>query len=325
MSNDFMSVDGLDDDNSSKKAPLTESKTRGQVKGKASNTRPNTPPPAPKKKATKQAEIEQEAAGEVLEPSVGDGIYNILDMPCKGRLGYPATITHRDILWKDEKILSGATEDTYIRTINRVVKGILDNPDYYEDISIFSRDYILVWLYVNNFESIRELTSTCECGQEDTVKVDLTELPVTPLNEGYQEPFPITLRNGNEVNLRVFRVRDEIYAEQYISEHEDSEEDLLDLMLISSIDIGGDKELSLEEKVKWAEENLTSRDMAMIRRFHDYYHFGIDETIKHNCSACSKEVTGRLPFRPDEFIQPPISDDIDDLLFSGKGVEDPTE
>src|SRR5690606_33709188 len=72
------------------------------------------------------------------ETSIMTGM-NILDLPSEGRLGYPSSVNYRDIMTKDEEVLSSATADTYGRTLNGVVKSLLNDCEFYNKMSIYDR------------------------------------------------------------------------------------------------------------------------------------------------------------------------------------------
>lgn len=248
---------------------------------------------------------------------------NIVDLPSNGRMDYPAVIQYRDMLFKDEKTLASASDDTYVRTLNSVLKSILNDCEFYEDLSIHDRDYLLMWVFANNFSSKKELEIQCRsCKNIDNVTVDLTELKVVPLSDEYVEPFEITTEKGHEITIRGLKVKDELFAEKYIRnqlEDQKNPDDIIDVMVSLSID--PKKEMRLEDKLQWVEDNLTVRDMKLVRHFHEYFSFGPDDIITHECTKCAAEVRGRVPFRIEEYLQSSVSDDFGDILQRNARVQ----
>ena len=299
MANDFMEVDGIDD--TAKTTDVTE---------KNVNAKYETP--------------HQEKS------NINEYRYNILDLPSNGKLNYPATLEYRDMLFSEEKQLSTATEDTYVRTLNNVLRSVANDLKFYEELSVHDRDYFLMWVWANNYGVHRDLEIKCpSCGNNDKVKIDLRELEVVPLPDDFVEPFKFTTKFGDEIGVRALRVKDELRAEKYIREQIENGVDqrnidnIVNLMLTFSIDIG--KAASIDDKIKWVEKNLTTRDIQMVRQFHEYFEFGVDDIVKHECTKCAKEVTGRVPFFPTGDDEQAVQDDFRNLLQANKGTSTSAE
>lgn len=269
--------------------------------------------PAQKKNKTKPVE----------QASVGSPDHNILDLPSKGNLWYPSSVEYRDILVKDEEVLSLATPETYARTLNSVLKGILNNCEFYEQLTLFDRDYILVWLWANNYTSHKDVEVTCRsCGHKETHRVDLTQVPVTEIKDDIPSPLTMPLSKvDTKINLRLNTVADELQVEKYMQKHPKSNFETL--MLVSAIDVG--VPMLFDQKVEWIKNNVTGREMGLIKQFHHYFKYGVNDTIEHTCSECQGVTRGPLPFQAEDVLFPTVSSDFEDFLRSVQSSEADTE
>lgn len=309
MSNDFMEVDELDGENTKK---TTSKKTQQSKKQEDNQVNEKFDTPSQKKS------------------NVNEYRYNIIDLPSNGKLEYNSSIEYRDMLFSEEKQLSTATEDTYIRTLNNVLKSVANDLSYFEELSIHDRDYFLMWIWANNYGVFRTIQINCpSCGQRDNKTIDLRELDVIPLSDEYVEPFTFTTKMGHEVSLRALRVKDELRAEKYIRKKmedgvsSEKIDNIVNLMLTFSVDIG--KAVDIENKIKWVENNLTTKDMAIIRQFHEYFEFGVNDVVTHECSSCAREVTGKVPFFPTGNDEQAVQDDFRTILQANQRDETSAE
>lgn len=272
--------------------------------------KPNT------RKRTQKPKENPEAKEEVVhDVKLSSANHNILDLPSNGKLWYGKSVEYRDIMVGDEEILSLASAGTYARTLNSVIKGILNDCEFYEDMTIYDRDFALVWLWANNYNPIKEVNIKCRnqsCGVTETHKVDLTQVEVTDIKENIPVPFTLKLKNSKmaEVNIRLNTVQDEINVEAYINDNPKS--NFAMLMLVSSIDIGFD--MTLAKKLEWVRTNVTSTELGVIRNFHKYFKFGVNDIIEHTCSQCKEVTKGALPFQAEDILYPTVSTDFEELL-----------
>ena len=305
---DFMEVDGLDEDKTQTK----------------------------KKRTTKKVKEDQKANEQYQTPHVenantsSEKRYNIVDLPCNGKLNYPSTINYREMLFGDQKVLASASDDTYLRTLNNTLKSILNDCEFYEQLSIHTRDYLLFWIFANNYGTHRELQIECpSCGNVDKHTVDLTKLNVINLSDDFVEPFNFKTEKGKDIAIYAMRVKDELHADKFIrSQMEEKSKtsvgDMETAMVASSLDVG--KALDLKSKIQWVDNNLTVKDMQIIARYHEYFTFGVDDLITHECTECGKEIEGRVPLHDQgSFRGQNVSADFESLLESNKRTEASTE
>lgn len=256
----------------------------------------------PKPKMVEEVEVEEATA-----PLPA----NILDLPSKGQFGYDASIQYRDMLAKDEEILASATADNYARTLNGVLKSILMDCSFFESLCVHDRDYALIWLWANNYETKKTLEIQCgSCSHEDKHTVDLTKLDVVDPKEGFTGAFTLPLKNCGEVTVRLNTVGDEINAEKHMIKDKNHRYEYL--MLVQSIDVG--VPMMLDAKIKWVGENITAREMAIIKEFHKHYAYGVKTRLEHKCSSCSEVTIFDLPFSVEDILRPSVQFDFEEYV-----------
>ena len=257
------------------------------------------------------------------EPVVGNAM---VGLPSEGRLGYPSTVEYRDILVKDEEVLATATADNFARTMNGVLKGITNSPEFFDDMCVHDRDYLLVYLWANNYSSIKHVDVECQhCKVTETHSVDLTELEVDSLSERYKGMLKIPLSKGEEgafVRVRLNTVKDEHIVEEYLQrttkndpktgERQQPKHSYEHLMMVMSIDVG--MNIPLDRKVEWVGNNMTGKEMGYVRKFHEFYKFGVREKVEYVCGSCGGVTTGMLPFHVSDMLWPSVRTNDDEFL-----------
>lgn len=237
--------------------------------------------------------------------------YYELDLPSRGKLGYPATIEYRDILVRDEKILSTATGDSSL-ILNKILKSLIkDCDDWFDKVSLLDRDFMLMWIWANSYSTKKILNIQCKhCGHVEERTVDLTSVEVKDISEKYKSPFEYKLSNGDVLELRLSTVGDEAIAKKYIASHPNN--NFIFVMFALTMNVQG-QHLLLDQKIDYLENKIKGKEMGMIRAFHTYFKYGLDEEIPHTCSACGEVTPFGLPFRLDDLL-PTLSDDFEALL-----------
>lgn len=254
----------------------------------------------PKLKSSRTKKVESET--EVPKPA------NVLDLPSKGKFGYPSYVQYRDLLARDEEILASATAETYSRTLNGVLKSALMDCEFYEKLSIHDRDFILIWMWANNYTSKKTIEVKCPKGVEK-VEVDLTKLDITDPAENFTGAFTLPLKSGNTVTVRLNTVGDEIAAEAYMAKSEQYRYEYL--MMVQSIDVG--VPMLLETKLKWIGDNITAKEMAIIKQFHVKFAYGVKTRLSHKCS-CGEVAQFDLPFSVEDVLNPTVQFDFEEYV-----------
>lgn len=243
---------------------------------------------------------------------VGSGSHNILQLPSNGAFGYPATVEYRDILVADEEILASSSAETYSRTLNAVVKSVLNNCPFYEKMTVADRDFAILWLWANNYTSKKQVEVTCShCQHVDNHMIDLTKLPTIAIKDNFKSNFEIPVKKtGGVVRVNLYTVGNEIEAE--IVSQQNPKIRFAHALMVSSIDIGFP--MPLETKIQWVANNMTGKEFGFVRRFHEYFSYGVSSVIEHKCTNCGGLTKGSIPFQTTDILYPSVSDDFERLL-----------
>lgn len=244
---------------------------------------------------------------------------NIIELPSNGMLDYPDTVSYREILVRDEETLSSATPDTYTIVLNKVLKSILNDCPFYEQMSIHDRDFLLIWLWANNYDPVKELTIKCpECATKTTHKVDLREIEVHDISDEFIKEFEVKLSNGQRCWVRMSTVEDELFVEKYHKKNKDLSIDFL-LTICSIIT---EKVMPFEQKLQWVRDNMTSRELGVVKRYHSHFKFGINALKDYECPACDEVTQDIIPFQAEDILMPTVQTDFDRCLSANKGLQD---
>ena len=261
----------------------------------------------PKVKPKAKPKVEKE------ESLLHDSGHNIVEFLSKGKFGYPETFEYRDMLVKDEEILATAKTTTYSRTLNSVLKSVMNNPEWYEDMVISDRDYALMWVWAQNYGATKTLTVTCsnaECGKESRHDVNLTHLPTTDMNEKIKYPFEMELKCGQSVTIHPPTVADELFAEEWLVKNPSDRYDTV----MSARVIKLEREPMFISKLEWLRNNVTGAELGKIKRYQEHSWFGVNPEIKHVCPACKEVTYGDIPFSSSDILWPTVHADLEEFL-----------
>jgi len=238
-----------------------------------------------------------------------------VELPSKGKLGYPAVIQYRDILVRDEKIISTATTKDTMKVLNDVLKDIVrDSDSFFDQLTILDRDYLLMWIWANNYSMTKHLNITCQrCGTKEKQDVNLAEVDVEDLSDDYHHPFEYTLASGKPALLRLTAISDEKTCDAHMASNPKADRTMV--MLALTTDLG--TVMPLQQKLRYMEEEITGHDIGMIRAFHNHFKYGLDDEIPHECSVCQEVTPFGIPFSAEHFL-PTLSNDFETLLRSSK-------
>jgi hypothetical protein len=192
---------------------------------------------------------------------------------------------------EDEKFIGELTtlnfEKKFKQLLARIIKGI--DPG---KLTIGDRLYIIAWIAINCYTPMYPIELMCEtCLRKIKVDIDLGQLEKIELPEGYTEPHAVTLLDGSTINLRQLTINDNI---AYFDYAEKRQQDDLHYKLAMSI-------VSEDDLVKRAEmiKNMGTRDIALIRAFHDKYYHGPKMEAGYTCPKCGGAGVTPVPFRLD--------------------------
>lgn len=249
---------------------------------------------------------------------------NIIDLPSAGKNGYPSQITYREVMAADEEILKTATVKNYSRTVNNVLKSICNDVEWFDDMLIHDRDYVLSWIWANTYSSKKEFEITCShCGTKAPKTINMFELPVINIHEKFKPKFEITIKKAEEtINVRSITVRDECMAEKYLATFQDLKDGTPNpdkpsqefTMLCLALEFK--RPMDIASRIEWARANISSTEMANIKKYHQIFTFGIDTKLEHTCSECKGVTHTRVPFQAADILAPEVSTDIEELLLA---------
>jgi hypothetical protein len=153
--------------------------------------------------------------------------------------------------------------------------------------------YIMVWEYAKSYGGIISEKTVCgECLEDIDISVDLRELDVVYIPEGFTVPHLVHLPDsGVDVNLRLLTVGDEI---------SDGSSGSMGLVYKCARTIVDDKNMT--DRINFLGK-LKAIDLATIRGFHEKYYHGPNMSTKFVCPKCGKDGVVNVPFRLD-FIFP---------------------
>lgn len=225
-------------------------------------------------------------------------IYSAVELPSKGKLSYPSEIHYRDILVRDEKEIASATEKTFVKVLNSVLKNLLKEQDEFEKLTIYDRDFLLLWIWANSYSTVKTVEVTCpSCGHKNRYDIDLTKLEVKDLSEDYVHPYKMTLPSGKEVTLKLITVGDEELVRKFCAANTDVDETFA--LLCNSVSFG--VVTSLRDKIA-AMDNFSGKDMSAIRGFHNKFKYGVNDKVSKECNSCGEVSEFSVPFQVDFFL-----------------------
>lgn len=241
--------------------------------------------------------------------------HNIIDLPSNGRFGYPSQVEYRDIMVEDEEILSTATETTFARTFNSVIRGVINNCEFYEDLTLQDRDYIVLWVWANNYGLEKKIEYTChKCKTENLHTVDLTKIEDIPINPKTPVPYILSTKIGGDVEIKFLTVADELFIESFESANSGKyTHDLLRLARQIKLPV---EPISFEQKVEWVKNNITSRERKVISAFFEKFAYGYKTVVDYTCvnKECGEVTRGELPFQVQDILFPTVHTDFEEYL-----------
>jgi hypothetical protein len=206
----------------------------------------------------------------------------------------PQDILVRPYTGQDEMILAQINVVNLERNFLSVLKNVVQGIDP-RRLTVGDRLYLIIWEYINSYSSDISVEQVCShCLKSVSFPVNLMEdLNIQFLPDDY--PHSITRESGEDVNVRILTVQDEVDAEKMASQGKDP----FLYRLAKSIVCEDDAFYTMEKLKNWP-----ARDIAKLRKFHevDALH-GPDFATVLNCPDCGGEEEVIVPFRFD-FLHP---------------------
>lgn len=199
----------------------------------------------------------------------------------------------RTLKGRDEKLIAEISKDNYEKKFNQILGNCVEGIDI-NSITLGDRKYIMLWLAINSYGSKHTIDFICEhCLSNLQMDVDLPSIPIKTLPEGFKEPHPITISEGKIINLRLFRVSDEIKLAELEKSGQNTWNYRWALSIVS--------DMPFLERVEML-ENMETMDIAKIRAFHEQHTHGPVMETKYECGKCGGEGVTPIPFRFELFF-----------------------
>ena len=220
---------------------------------------------------------------------VEDGFVDLVLPSGKKVYGDIGAVQIRPFKGKDERLIAELTynnfEKKFLTVLRQVIRGI--DP---EKLTIGDRLYILVWEAIHSYTSLYPIKFPCStCLQEIEYEVDLSKLEIISLPTEFKEPYLVTLPSGDNINLRLFRVDDEMKIADYENGGNSS------WLYRYALSIVDDKK-GVWDRVIYL-ENINSQDLAAIRAFHEKFYHGPKMQSNYDCPKCGSKGVVEVPFR----------------------------
>lgn len=227
-------------------------------------------------------------------------------------------VVQRCMMVADKKFLSGSNLPAGT-ALHQLLQRTTELPETFdvEKLTIPDTLYLLFKLKILSYGNNHSFRTKCpECYQRISVTVDLSELPVEYLEEGFADDLVVTLpHRGDTVYTRVLtnsdieQVNKELKRRKKRS-NKDDESDYV-LMIVQSIEKielmepnkDGKKVLTHPLDIELYIESLTDLDASAIIAAREGVTYGIKPTVEHICPECGEYIDISVQFSG-EFFRP---------------------
>lgn len=196
----------------------------------------------------------------------------------------------RSMLGKDERLIAEINSQNYERKTAELLKALTEGVDV---MNLTEKDelYLLLWVAVNSYSSSFPIEAQCEhCFANFKQDVNLAKFPVKTLTEGFVEPVKVKLSTGDEVGVRLSRVRDVISVSDFERAHTGDSA----WLFAHAVTIENGK--TVIENMKMLGD-LPAKDLVMIRKVQEEAEHGVKMVAPYKCSVCGGSGEIPVPFR----------------------------
>ena len=232
-----------------------------------------------------------------LSDAVADLLGNIqssqdwrpLKLPSRG-LAYidcDESIMIRPFTFKQErKLRSIKNAGQGAKVINSLIKDCVQGLDY-DSMTLEDKNYILFKIREISYGDDYVISAECqECEAMNKLSVAISQVPVLYAEDGYKEPFTITLPDSKqEVRFITPRCKDEVYLE--------SADKLIDNLWRFALSIG---KYSEKKVIKGFFEATTVKDIAFFRESVVKERYGMNKQMSYECAECGAVTESSIPF-----------------------------
>lgn len=240
-------------------------------------------------------------------------------LPSKGLLNPEipeGKVTQRCMMVSDQKFLTSNSQSAGSQ-INQLIQRTITAPKEFDvrNLSLPDTLYLLFKLRILSYGSEYKFRTRCpECGRKIDIEVDLSELSVETLEEGYSESLVVELpHRGDKVFTKILTNEDieeidkEIKRRKRKNPDDESEYILRIVNSIEKIKIAKDKtELTHPIDIERYVNSLTDLDASAILAARDSVSFGITPIIERVCPECREYIEIPMNFSGD-FFRPRFS------------------
>lgn len=201
----------------------------------------------------------------------------------------PDQIQIRAFKGRDEKIIAELSNENFEKKFMAILKGVLKGVDPAK-LTIGDRLYLVLWEVINSYSKTFSIEFECEnCWQKSTFDVDLTAIDVVELPDTYKEPYELKLPvSGDLIKSRLLRVEDVLK----VNELDKAGQNVW--LYRYALTMVNDK--GIWDNVDYL-ENLSTKDLMVIRAFHTKFEHGPKMETKYECPKCGGTGIMPVPFR----------------------------
>lgn len=201
----------------------------------------------------------------------------------------PEAIKIRTFKGRDEKLIAELSNENFEKKFVTVLRGVLQGIDPVK-LTLGDRLYLVIWEAINSYSKMFAVDFECEhCWQKNTYDVDLSKLEIQDLPDDYKEPYELKLpSSGALIKCRLLRVEDVLK----VNELERANQNVW--LYRYALAIVNDK--GIWDNVDYL-ENLSTKDLMVIRAFHTKFEHGVKMTAGYECPKCGGTGTMPVPFR----------------------------
>lgn len=225
-------------------------------------------------------------------------------------------VVQRCMMVADQKFLSGSNHSAN-KALKQLIQRTTTSPSGFDVESLTLADtlYLLFKLRSLSYGDTYKFKTRCpECGKKIDITVDLSDLPVNTLEEGYTDDLVVTLPNtGDTVYIKLLTngdleaIESELKRRKKRSNNDDESGYILRIVYsIDKIVLKNDaKELSNPIDIERYIGELTDLDASTITASRDKVSYGLDPIIEYTCPECKEYIDVSINFSGD-FFRPTI-------------------
>ena len=232
-----------------------------------------------------------------LSDAVADLLSNVestqdwraLKLPSRGKayIDCDESIMIKPFTFAQERKLRSIKNSTHgTKVINALIDECVEGLEY-DSMTLEDKNYILFKLREISYGDDYTITTECgSCGANNRLTVIISEVPVKYAEDGYEEPFTITLPDTKQdVRFVTPRCKDEVYFE--------SAEKLIDNLWRFALSVG---EYSEQKVIKAFFEATTVKDLAFFREQISKDRYGMNKGMSYECADCGEVAESLIPF-----------------------------